>query len=138
MIMFNKVFVVGNLTRDPELRRTSEGTSVTAFTIAVNRKTRGSDGNQKEDVSFVEVKAWEKTAEDVCRFLHKGRLVLVEGRLKQERWQAKDGGGPRSKVIVQAQHVQFLDSPKEAREPKETRPPEAPPEESSPDGEEMF
>jgi single-strand DNA-binding protein len=132
MIMFNKVFIVGNLTRDPELRRTSSGTPVTAFTIAVNRKTRGSDGNQKEDVSFVEIKAWEKTAEDVCRFLHKGRLVLVEGRIKQERWEAKDGGGPRSKVIVQASHVQFLDSPKDAK------PVEAPAEEQSPDSEEMF
>lgn len=132
MIMFNKVFVVGNLTRDPELRRTSTGTSVTAFTIAVNRKTRGSDGAQKEDVSFVEIKAWEKTAEDVCKFLHKGRLVLVEGRLKQERWEAKDGGGPRSKVIVQASHVQFLDSPKDVKVA------EPPAEESAPDNEEMF
>lgn len=117
MIMLNKIFVVGNLTRDPELKHTADGKSVTAFTIGINRRTRIDDGSQKDDVSFVEIKAWEKTAEDVCRYLKKGRLILVEGRIKQERWEAKDGGGPRSKVIIEAKHVQFLGGPGQG-EPK--------------------
>jgi single-strand DNA-binding protein len=111
LIQVNRVIVVGNLTRDPELRHTPSGYPVCAFGIAMNRRSRTPDGQQHEDVSFVEVKAGGKTAEDVAKFLAKGRLVLVEGRLKQERWMAKDGGGPRSKVVIQAQSVQFLNAP---------------------------
>jgi single-strand DNA-binding protein len=111
VIQVNRVIIAGNLTHDPELRHTPSGYPVCAFSIAINRKSRLPDGQAREDVSFVEIKTGGRTAEDVATYLLKGRLVLVEGRLKQERWNARDGSGPRSKVVVHALSVQFLNAP---------------------------
>jgi len=109
MIMVNRVIVAGNLTRDPELRHTNAGVPVCAFVLAINRKSKTPEGEPKNDVSFIEVKAWDKVASDVCRYVKKGRLVLVEGRIRQERWESKSNGEPRSKIVIHAQYIQFLD-----------------------------
>lgn len=109
MIMVNRVILAGNLTRDPELRQTNAGIPVCSFVLAINRRSKNAQGESRNDVSFVEVKAWNRVASDVCRYVKKGRLVLVEGRLRQERWEAKNNGGPRSKIVIHAQSIQFLD-----------------------------
>lgn len=102
MSSYNKVTLLGNLTRDPELRHTSHGSSVGQFGLALNRK-RG----ETEETTFVEIVVWAKQAETCAEFLKKGRLVLVEGRLQQDRWQAEDGSN-RSRLVVVGERVQFL------------------------------
>jgi single-strand DNA-binding protein len=102
MSSYNKVTLMGNLTRDPELRHTPQGTSVGQFGLALNRK-RG----ETEETTFVEIVVWAKQAETCAEFLKKGRLVLVEGRLQQDRWQAEDGAN-RSRLVVVGERVQFL------------------------------
>lgn len=96
---------MGNCTQDPERRHTSNGTAVASFGMAMNRQTANG-----QDVTFVEVAAWEKQAETVAKFLTKGRLVMIEGRLQQQKWDDKQGGGPRSKLVVVAERVIFLPS----------------------------
>lgn len=102
MSSYNKVTLMGNLTRDPELRYTPQGTPVGQFGLAMNRK-RG----ETEETTFVEVVLWSKQAETCHQFLKKGRLVLVEGRLQQDRWQTEDGSN-RSRLVVVGERVQFL------------------------------
>lgn len=104
----NRVMLMGNLTRDPEMKQTQNGTNVCNFGIAVNRKWKGSDGAQHEDVCFVDVKAWKRTAELCSEYLKKGRSVFVEGRLELDRWE-KDGE-KKSKLRVVAQQIHFLNS----------------------------
>ncbi len=104
MSSYNKVTLMGNLTRDPELRHTPQGTSVGQFGLALNRK-RG----ETEETTFVEIVVWAKQAETCAEFLKKGRLVLVEGRLQQDRWQTEDGAN-RSRLVVVGERVQFLPS----------------------------
>ncbi len=103
----NKVFIIGNLTRDPELRYIPSGTAVCSFSVAVNRKYT-SNGKQKEEVSFIKVQAWGKLAETSGEYLSKGSQVLVEGALKQERWEDEATGKMRDKTLVSALAVQFL------------------------------
>ena len=105
----NKVFLMGNLTRDPELRYVPSGTAVANFTVAVNRQYKDSAGEKKEDVSFVRVVIWGKMAEVCGEYLSKGRPVLVEGRLKSRTWEGQDGQ-KRSTMEVMATNVQFLGS----------------------------
>ncbi|MDP8259363.1 MAG: single-stranded DNA-binding protein [Candidatus Aadella gelida] len=105
----NKVFLMGNLTRDPELRYVPSGTAVANFSIAVNRNYKDSAGEKKEDVSFIRVVVWGKMAEICGEYLAKGRPVLVEGRLKSRNWEAQDGQ-KRSALDVVATTVQFLGS----------------------------
>lgn len=102
MASYNKVTLMGNLTRDPDLRYTPQGTPVGQFGLAMNRK-RG----ETEETTFVEVVLWSKQAETCHQFLKKGRLVLVEGRLQQDRWQTEDGSS-RSRLVVVGERVQFL------------------------------
>lgn len=102
MSSYNKVTLLGNLTRDPELRQTPQGISVGQFGLALNRK-RG----ETEETTFVEIVVWAKQAETCSEFLKKGRLVLVEGRLQQDRWMADDGKN-RSRLVVVGERVQFL------------------------------
>lgn len=109
MATLNKVMLIGNLTKDPESRAAGQHT-IASFSIAVNRRSKGQDGQQKEDVSFFDCEAWNKTGELVMQYLKKGRTVLVEGRLQQDRWEGTDGQ-KRSKIKVVAENVQFL-SPK--------------------------
>jgi single-strand DNA-binding protein len=103
----NKVMLIGNLTRDPELRYIPSGQAVTTFTIAVNRTYNSQSGEKKEEVSFIRVVAWGRTAENCNEYLKKGRTVFVEGRLQSRSWDAPDGS-KRSTMEVVAQSVQFL------------------------------
>ena len=105
---FNKVILVGNLTRDPELRYTGSGTAVTNFSIAINRRYR-QNGEPREETVFVDIVVFQKQAENCAQYLSKGRSVLVEGRLVQRSWTTEDGQ-KRNKLEVVAQSVQFLGS----------------------------
>ena len=114
MAQLNKVFLMGNLTRDPELRRLANGTAVTDLGLALNRTYMGKDGEKREEVVFIDVTVWERQAETCCQYLKKGRAVHVEGFLKMDTWEDKATGEKRSKVKVQADRVQFLDRKDEA------------------------
>lgn len=109
MAQLNKVFLMGNLTRDPELRRLANGTAVTDLGLALNRSFMGKDGEKREEVVFIDVTVWDRQAETCCQYLKKGRAVHVEGFLKMDSWDDKATGEKRSKVKVQADRVQFLD-----------------------------
>ncbi|MDI6787361.1 MAG: single-stranded DNA-binding protein [Planctomycetota bacterium] len=102
----NRVFLMGNLTRDPELSYTPQGIAVCKFGLAVNNVYVTSTGEKKEDVLFVDIVVWRKQAESCATFLKKGRPVLVEGNLKLDRWE-KDGQ-KHSKIKVVANRVQFI------------------------------
>ena len=108
MASLNKVFLMGNLTRDPELRYTPSGSAVTDLPLAVNRTWTGKDGERKEEVLFVDVTVWDRQAETCCQYLKKGRGVHVEGSLKLESWDDKTTGEKKSKIKVSAERVQFL------------------------------
>jgi single-strand DNA-binding protein len=110
-VAINKVMLAGNLTRDPEVRKLNGDKSVANFGLAINRKFKGGDGEMKEEVTFVDVEAWGRTAELVGQYLTKGRGAFIEGRLKLDSWDDKDGQ-KRSKLKVVADSVQFLDSGK--------------------------
>lgn len=103
----NRVFLIGNLTRDPELRYIPSGQGVTTFTVATNRTYMSPSGEKKEDVSFIRVVTWGRSAEVCNEYLKKGSQVFVEGRLQSRSWQAQDGS-KRSTMEVVAQRVQFL------------------------------
>jgi len=107
MANLNKVFLIGNLTRDPELRYTPGGTAVANLGIAVNRKFKDSSGELKEEVCFLTVTVWDKQAEACCQYLKKGRPVFVEGVLQSRFWETNDGQ-KRSAIDVRAERVQFL------------------------------
>ena len=98
---FNRVIIMGNLTRDPELRHTPGGTAVAELGLAVNRTWFDKQTQQKkEDVTFVDVTLWGRTAEVASEYLSKGRAVLIEGRLQLDQWEDKDSGQKRSKLKV--------------------------------------
>ena len=105
--MINRVVLVGRLTRDPELRKTVNGASVATFTIAVDNRTKGPNG--EKTTSFIPCTAWNQQAENACKYTHKGSLVGVEGRLNQRSYDAKDGRKV-SVVEVICDSVQFLES----------------------------
>lgn len=105
---FNKVILMGNLTRDPETRNTPSGQSVTNFSLAVNRTWKGADGQQNEDVSYIDCVAWGKPGEIIAQYLGKGRAVLVSGRLDQRSWDDKDSGQKRSKIEVVVEDFNFV------------------------------
>lgn len=105
---FNQVQIMGNLTRDPELRYTPSGAAVCEFTVAVNRRWKSQGGEAREEVTFVDVTAWGRTAEIVSEYMKKGRGIFVAGRLTQDRWEDKNTGQKRSKLKVTAENVQFL------------------------------
>ena len=103
---FNKVILMGNLTRDPEVRSTPNGQSVANFTLAVNRTWRGADGNTQESVSYIDCVAWGKTGEVIAQYLQKGRALLVSGRLDQRSWE--QDGQKRSKIEVIVEDFNFV------------------------------
>ncbi len=107
MVSVNNVILAGNLTRDPEVRYTPSGSAVANFGLAVNRTYRSREGEKKEDVSFFDVETWGRQAETCGEYLKKGSPVLVEGRLKQDSWENREGQ-KRSKVKIRAMRVQFL------------------------------
>lgn len=103
----NRVILMGHLTRDPELRHTQRGAGVSAFGLAVNRAFADAEGNRQEEVSFFDIEAWGRRGEVIAEYLHKGDPILLEGRLKQERWQDQEGQN-RSKVKVVVENFQFI------------------------------
>ncbi len=108
MAGLNKVMIIGNLGRDPEMRFTANGSAVTNFTVAVSRQYSSADGERKEETEWVRVVTWNKLAEQCNQFLQKGRRVYVEGRLQTRSWDGQDGQKRYSTEVV-AQDVQFLD-----------------------------
>lgn len=110
----NKVFLLGNMTRDPELKYTQSGGAVCKVGLAVNRRFK-SGTEWKEEVAFVDVECWGKTAEKVGEYCKKGSGVLVEGRLKLDTWQSKEGE-KRSKLLVVAENIQFADDARKTAE----------------------
>ena len=113
MVSLNKVFLVGNLTKDPELRYTPQGTAVATLRIAVNSPFRDKSGQMQKDTCFINVVVWGQMAEASNQYLQKGRPVFVEGRLQSRSWETNDGQ-KRSTIDVRAERVQFLGSAKQA------------------------
>ena len=110
MLELNKVMLIGNLTRDPEYRSTSTGRAVVGMGLAVNRSWFDREsGSRQEDTAFIDLVAWERTAEFCNKYLSKGRRIYVEGRLKMDSWTDRETGGKRSKIVVVADRVQFAD-----------------------------
>jgi len=106
---YNKVILIGNLTRDPELKATPKGNPVCQFGLAVNRKSKVGD-----EVTFVDIEAWGNTAENIAKFFIKGKPILIEGRLKLEQWEDKTSGQKRSKLKVVADNFSFIAGGKDA------------------------
>jgi single-strand DNA-binding protein len=107
MASVNKVILVGNLGRDPELRYTQTGSAVANFTVATNERWRDKDGNNQERTEWHRIVVWGRTAENCAQYLQKGRSVYVEGRLQTREWEDKDGN-KRSTTEINALNVQFL------------------------------
>ena len=107
MANFNKVLLIGNLTKDPELRYTPQGTAVANLRLAINRRFRNRNQEMKEDTCFVTVVVWDKQAESSNQYLHKGSPIFVEGNLQSRSWE-DSSGQKRSVIEVRAERVQFL------------------------------
>jgi len=110
MASLNKVYLLGNLTRDPDLRGLPNGQSVCELRLAVSRRFVTSNGQDSEETCFVDVVVWGKSAKNCKQYLAKGSPVLVEGRLQFDQWEDRNGGGTRSRLRVVAEQVQFMGS----------------------------
>jgi len=110
MANFNRVILAGNLTRDPELRYTPKGTAVARIGMAINRTWKTESGENKEEVTFVDIDAWGRQAEVIAQYVKKGRPLLVEGRLKLDQWEDKNTHQKQSKLKVILESFSFLDS----------------------------
>jgi single-strand DNA-binding protein len=110
MASYNKVLLMGNLTRDIELKYTPSNMAVAEIGLAVNHRFKTKEGEAKEEVTFVDCEAWGRTAEVMKQYLVKGRPVFVEGRLKLDQWKDKQDGSNRSKLRVVIENFQFIDS----------------------------
>jgi single-strand DNA-binding protein len=108
MANLNRVLLIGNLTRDPEVRYTPKGTAVAELGIAVNRVYSGEDGEKKEETTFVDVTLWARQAEVAGQYLKKGRPVFIEGRLQLDTWDDKVSGQKRSRLRVVGENIQLL------------------------------
>ena len=109
---FNKVIMLGRLTRDPELLHLDSGTALAKLRLASNRSYTTQDGERREEVCYIDVDVWGRQAENCSQYLSRGRQVLVEGRLKYDQWET-DMGEKRSKHVIRAITVQFLGSPRD-------------------------
>jgi single-strand DNA-binding protein len=118
----NKVLLMGNITRDIELRYLPSGMAVAAFGLAVNRRWKNAQGEQQEEVTFVDLEAFGKPAEVMNQYLRKGSGIFIEGRLKLDQWEDKDGG-KRSKMKVVVDSFQFIDG-KPAEQEQSQQPPQ--------------
>lgn len=114
MASFNKVILLGNLTRDPELRYTPKGQAVAKLGLAVNRSFKLESGETREEVTFIDVDAWGKQAELIGQYLRKGSPLFMEGRLKLDQWDDKNTGQKVSKLRVVMESFQFIGGPKSA------------------------
>ena len=110
MANLNKVMLIGNLTRDPELRHTPKGTAVTELGLAINRVWFDDNKQKQEETTFVDVTFWGRQAESIQQYLTKGRPIFVEGRLQLDSWDDKETGKKRSKLRVIGESFQFIDS----------------------------
>ena len=108
MASFNKVIIAGNLTRDPELRYTPKGTAVAKLGLAVNRTWKSESGEQREEVTFIDVDAFGRQAEVLAQYMKKGRELLVEGRLKLDTWEDKNAKQKKSKLGVVLESFSFI------------------------------
>lgn len=108
MANLNKVMLIGNLTRDPELRVTPKGTAICQFSLAVNRKFRDEAGADREEVTYVDIEAWGKSGENIAKYCTKGRPLFVEGRLRLDQWEDKNTKEKRSRMKVVCDNFQFL------------------------------
>lgn len=138
MANVNKVILIGNLTRDPELRYTPGGTAVAEFGMAVNRNFKSQSGEQREETTFVDIVAWARQAETINQYLSKGRQVYIEGRLTYDSWQTQEGQ-KRSRLRVTVENFQFLGGRGEGgggggqrQAPQQSRPQSAPPPQARP------
>jgi single-strand DNA-binding protein len=113
MANFNKVILIGNLTRDPQLSYLPSQTAVVEFGLAMNRTWTGQDGQKKDETCFIDVRAYGKPAETINHYMAKGQQIMIEGRLQFQQWQAQDGS-KRSKHIVIVDSFQFLGGPRSA------------------------
>ena len=139
MASYNKVILMGNLTRDPQLKYLPSQTAVAEFGIAMNRKFRTATGEDREEVTFVDCAAFGKTGELINQYFQKGKPIFIEGRIKYDSWEDKQGGGKRSKISVVIENFQFVGGrdggapggggpPAEGGEaPRQSRPPAARP-----------
>jgi single-strand DNA-binding protein len=116
MVSFNQVVLAGNLTRDPELKYIPSGAAVCEFSLAVNRKWKSKEGEQKEEVGFFDCVAWGRTAELIAEHVKKGNPLLVSGYLKHERWEDQ-GGNNRSRVRINVMMMQFLGGKRDSGAP---------------------
>jgi single-strand DNA-binding protein len=132
MVAFNSVVLAGNLTRDPELRYLATGTALCEIRLAVSRVWKGKDGQRHEDVCFIDVTFWNRTAEVAAQYLKKGKPVLVHGNLEYDQWVDKKTNEKRSKHKIRGNALQFLGEGRGARDPGNgrdgARPAPAPPE----------
>ena len=108
MANLNRVLLIGNLTRDPELRVTPKGTAICQFGLAVNRTFKDESGGNREETTFIDVEAWGKQGELISKYCTKGRPLFVEGRLKLDQWEDKPSGQKRSRMRVVLENFQFL------------------------------
>ena len=108
MASFNQVILMGNLTRDPQLKYLPSQTPVAEFGLACSRKFKGQNGEDREDVVFVDCSAFAKTAELIQQYFTKGKPIFIQGRLKFDSWEDKQGGGKRSKLSVVVENFQFI------------------------------
>ena len=106
----NKVMLIGNLTRDPEIKYTPKGTAIAAFGLAVNRNYTTESGEKREEVTFIDLEAYARLAEIIGEYCKKGRPIFVEGRLKLDQWDDKQSGQKRSKMKVVVETMQLLGS----------------------------
>ena len=120
MSSFNKVILLGNLTRTPELRTLPKGTAICQFGLAVNRSFKTESGERREEVTFVDLEAWGKTAETIAKHLSKGRAAMFEGRLKLDQWDDKKTGEKRSKLKVVVETFQFIGGREDAPAPAQS------------------
>jgi single-strand DNA-binding protein len=127
MASFNKVLLLGNLTRDPQMKYLPSQTPVCEFGLATNRRFKSQDGQDREEVTFVDCAAFGKQAETIQRWCQKGKPIFIEGRLKFDTWDDKNGGGKRSKLTVIVEQFQFVNGPRDEApagrvEPAKARP----------------
>ena len=108
MSSYNRVILIGNLTADPEVRYSQDGSAIAGFNLAINERWKSKDGQDQERTDFIGVSAFGKQAELVQRFFSKGKPIMLEGKLRQETWEDKDTGKKRSKTTVRMERLMFL------------------------------